>query len=738
MRHSSYLLFVVLSLGDAAWASAQDTSAPRALTAVRLLDSDVLRIDGIPDETVWERAQPATDFIQRDPANGAPATERTEVRVLYDTDRLVIGVVLHDTEPARVLGNQMQRDQSFQADDRFMLTLDTFLDGRSGYYFEVNPAGAMGDGLINPGDTDEGLGAGVNDAWDGIWLARVQRTATGWSAEIEIPFRTVNFAPAGDAWGVNFQRTVRRKNEESLWTGFARNLGLTRMSNAGRLEGLGGMSQGMGLDLKPYAVGNVSSAPGRGRSGAVATGDVGFDVFYNLTPALRANVSVNTDFAETEVDDRQVNLTRFPLFFEEKRDFFLQGSSYFDFARDLGNQIMPFFSRRIGLDGRGQPQPIHVGAKVTGQVGAFDVGALQVRAGESVNSPGADFSVLRVRRRAFEQSYIGGLYTRRSDRTPGASDAQTAGIDASLRTSRFRGDQTIDLSGYYIWTSNPLDTGDSSAFGARLQYPNDPFAFDVYYREIQPNYDPRVGFLQRTGIRVTNPDVEYVWRFDDHPWLRSWETGVDLQFINDPDNRSLTRDLGFTPISLEFNDGSEASFTISRQFERLDEDFEISDGVILPFGGEYGFTRYAFEAETADQYPVSVNGSVVFGDFFSGDRQEYGFGVDLRPRPGVALSLETEHNVLNLAQGSFSTDVFRLAANTQFSPWLSLVNNLQYDSVSRQLGWQMRFRWIQRPGNDLFLVYTHNWEELSRPDGPARFGTLDNRLATKIAYTLRF
>ena len=449
--------------------SAQEPAGPAVRTVSAVRTAAAVAIDGVLDEAAWSSAVAATDFRQRDPDNGAPATERTEVRLLYDADRLILGVTLHDSEPDRLLGNQMQRDQPFLADDRFMWTIDTFLDGRSGYYFEINPAGAMGDGLIDPSETDDDLGADVNKSWDGIWTARVRRGATGWTAEIEIPFRTVNFDPNNGAWGINFQRTVRRKNEESLWTGYERNFGLARMSNAGRAEVLSGLSQGLGLDLKPYVVGNVSSAPGRGRAGSIATGDIGLDLFYNLTPALRANVSINTDFAETEVDERQVNLTRFPLFFQEKRDFFLQGSSYFDFARELGNQITPFFSRRIGLDSRGQPQRIDVGGKLTGQVGAFDLGVMQVRTADSLNQAGADVSVLRVRRRLLRQSYLGGLYTRRADRATGSPDRHTAGADFALATSSFRGsDKAIDWSGFYLFTSNPDGTGDAAASGSRL------------------------------------------------------------------------------------------------------------------------------------------------------------------------------------------------------------------------------------------------------------------------------
>ncbi len=731
---AAFLLVALPSLG-----LSQDPGG-RTLQASRLSPGDVLGLDGVPDEPAWRRADVATDFLQRDPDNGAAASERTEVRLLYEASRLIIAVICHDSEPERVLGNQMQRDQSFDADDRFMWTIDTFMDGRSGYYFEINPSGAMGDGLIDPSQSGgfDGLGAGVNNSWDGIWLARVRRSPTGWTAEIEIPFRTLNFDPDAASWGINFQRTVRRKNEESLWTGHARNQGLAQMTHAGRLVGFSGLSHGLGLDLKPYVVGNVSSAPGRGRPGALSTGDVGLDLFYNVTSAVRANFSINTDFAETEVDERRVNLTRFPLFFEEKRDFFLEGSSFFDFSREDDESVVPFFSRRIGLDVEGAPQRIDFGAKLTGQAGAFDIGTLQVRTAESHGLAGEDFSVVRMRRRLLRQSYVGGLYTRRAARLSDVVNRHTAGIDFQLQTATFREDRNLALSGFYVWTSNPVGSGESAGYGLRLAYPNDPFSAEIAVRELQPNYDPAVGFVARRGYKRLNPSLEFAPRLRSHPWIRGFEFSFDLDIQNDADNRPLTREFELTPFEVNFHDGSRLAFDVTPQYERLEEDFEISDGVILPAGQRYEFTRYQIGGSTADHRMVALNGDVSFGDFYSGSRREYVLAVAVRPRRGVAITFEGEHNVLELAEGSFDADVIRALVNTQFSPWLSVVNNLQYDTVSRLLGWQARVRWIQRPGNDLYFVYTHNWRDAELSASSRRFETLDNRLASKLVYTMRF
>jgi hypothetical protein len=720
-------------------AQAQDAQLP-VVHALRVTDPEAIRVDGVLDEAIWERVEPATRFVQRDPDNGAPASEQTEVRILYDDHRLVLGVVCHDSEPSRVLGNQMQRDQSFDADDRFMWTIDSFLDGRSGYFFEINPSGAMGDGLIDPSQQDGDLGADINKSWDGIWLARVHRNEGGWTAEIEIPFRTLNFDPGSGTWGMNFQRTVRRKNEESLWTGHARNQGVARMSNAGRVSGFSGLSQGVGLDLKPYAVGSVFAAPGRGDGDRTAVGDVGLDLFYNLTPALRANVSINTDFAETEVDQRQVNLTRFPLFFEEKRDFFLEGSSFFDFGREPGNHVLPFFSRRIGLDEEGHPQRIDVGAKLTGQAGPFDVGVLQVRTAEHDLLPGEDFSVVRLRRRAFRQSYVGGVYTRRSARGGAVEDRHTAGVDFELQTSSFRGNQNLELSGMYLWTSNPLDTGESGAWALRFSYPNDPLSARISYRELQDFYDPAIGFYERRGYRRLNPVVEWNPRPVNHPWIRSFQFGINFDLQNDTADRPLTRAWRITAFDVNTHSGDSVRLEVTPTYERLEEDFEISDGITLPEGERYRFTRYQLSYFGADHRVIKIQPEVEFGSFFSGTRQQYTLEIGLRPRRGVNIALEAERNLVDLAEGSFTTDVVRLSGATQFSPWTSLVNNVQYDTESRLLGWQMRVRWIRRPGNDFYVVYTHNWQEFDRLDEfrERRFATLDNRLAMKAVYTLRF
>jgi hypothetical protein len=701
----------------------------RTMQAERLREGETVSLDGRLDESVWLRAVPATDFIMQDPILGGTPTEPTEVRIAFDRDNLYMGVTAHDSEPDRLLGNTMRRDEFLGSDDRFMWTMDTFLDQQSGYFFEMNPYGLMADAVMGPGGSN-------NRQWDGIWDARVLRSEIGWTLEIVIPFRTLNFDPNAPAWGINFQRTVRRKSEESLWTGHQRNQGLRRMSSAGLLVGIQDVSQGVGLDVRPYTAGYIAEAPGRTPpTGRDESADIGLDVFYNITPNLRANLTVNTDFAETEVDQRQVNLTRFPIQFPEKRAFFLEGGTFFDFAQ--GAPVQPFFSRRIGLGANGQPQTIHGGVKLTGQTGANDVGLLLVRTGEDADQSmiGEDFGVLRVRRRVLTQSYFGGIYTWRHQRGTGVDDAHTAGADFRLATTTFLGSENLELAGYVLGNSNAGDFTDALSYGARLAYPNDLWSGSLEFSEVPLAHNPAIGFVRRRGFRSYVPSVSFAPRPQNHPLIRQFRWGATWEVLTDMDNTVVTRELNLTLGEISTHAGDNFGFGVSRVYELLDDDFEISEGVILLNGTDYTFNRWRVGGGTANRRIVALNGQYGWGGFFSGDRRDINLGLAVRPRPGIRLNANFERSRVELAEGSFTTRLYRLVLDNQFNPRVYIINNVQYDSVSRVLGWQARFRWILSPGNDLYLVYQQNW--LDDPVA-GTLGTLDRRAATKLSYTHRF
>lgn len=748
---------VFLCLGVMRFEAFAQNARPE-VRAYRLADGESIVVDGSPDDPAWKKAVPATDFRQRDPDNGSPATERTEVRVIFDQDRIILGVICFDSEPDKLLGNQMQRDVPFSADDRFLFSIDPFMNGRTGYFFEINPSGAMGDGLITGptgggggggrgGGGGGGFGGGMNKSWDGIWIARVRRTSSGWSAEIEVPFKTLNFDPRTTVWGANFQRTVKRKNEESLWTGWLRDEGLTRMSNAGRVTGVENITQGLGLDLKPYVVGTAGNAPGRNLPATTGDGDLGLDAFYNVTPALKANFTLNTDFAETEVDQRRTNLTRFPLFFPEKREFFLDGANFFDFPP---GDSSPFFSRRIGLN-QGRPQPILYGAKLVGQVGKQDVGLLQMSTsaeevavgGVPTTLKGEDFTVARVKRRFGRQSSAGVLYTRRAARDSIVDPRQTIGADLTLATPAFLGDKSLDSGLWFLHTTKPdfltedgeaAPAGGTNGYGWRVNVAKDPWRTALYFREFEGAYDAGVGFTPRRNFRRWSPQAHWNPRLRSHPYIRGFQFQAQMDLNLDLDNQLIDRDVHFTPFEVEFHSGDRFQVDVFRQAERLDRDFEISDGVVLPGGQRSEWTRYQVRYMAASRRRVSGSVEYSAGPFWDGDRRELNLEVNVRPRPGINVQLASEYNDVDLPEGSFTTRLYRIDARTQFSPWISLSNNLQYDSESGGLGWQVRFRWIQKPGNDIFVVWTQNW----RDESTIGFKPLDRRGAAKIVRTIRF
>jgi len=719
-----------------------DNGGRRRMNAFRLNDGESVMLDGVLDEPIWSRAVPASDFIQQDPQNGRPATERTEVRIAFDDESLYMGVTCFDSEPEKWIGYQRRRDEGLNSDDRFQWVIDTFLDGRTGYFFEMNPSGLMADALMGTN--------GQNREWDGIWNARHRRSEIGWTLEIVIPFRTLNFNPSSDTWGINFQRTVKRKNEESLWMGWSRNQGLRRMSNTGLVSGIRDVTQGHGLDIKPYGVFTSQSSPGRDNSSMVGDASAGVDLFYNLTPQLRANFTVNTDFAQTEVDQRQVNLTRYSLFFPEQRDFFLDGGIFFDFASPVGNnqgfynqssfdneRILPFFSRRIGLSASSEPQKIEFGTKLTGQMGAQDVGVLHVRSGDedATGTIGEDFTVVRVKRRMLQQSYFGAMYTRRDSRTAADGTAHTAGVDARLATSSFLGDQNLEVDGWFLNSSRPGVTRGGSAFGAALNYPNDRWNGRVDAVEVQENFDPAVGFVTRRGYRRYTQSLEFGPRPANNRYIRQLTFGGAATLQTDLHNDVLQRGVEATLLQLNLQSQDWFNMAVSNRYERLDAPFEITNDITLPAGASYTFNRLRMWGQTANRRVLALYGRYEVGDFYSGTRTERQANLSIRVRPGFFLYINGQWNSVKLAEGSFTTRLYRFTGETQFSPFIALVNNIQYDTQTAVLGWQSRFRWILTPGNDLYVVYTHNWL-----DDPVlnRFATLDKRAASKILYTYRF
>jgi len=681
-------------------------------------------VDGRLDEPVWQRAAPIGRFVQREPTEGSEPSEDTDVRVLYTDSALYIGVLCHDRSPHEIVSTQLTRDAELDVDDRILIVLDPFFDHRNGFFFEVNPAGARSDGQVS--NNAERLSL----EWDGIWNAVARITDQGWIAEIEIPFKTLRFKPGQTTWGFNVEREIKRRQEIDRWTAARQNIWIGNLAEAGRLEGLEGVQQGRGLDLRPHA--SVAAANGDPESA------LGVDVFKNLTPSLSAALTVNTDFAETEADLRQVNLTRFPLFFPEKRAFFLEGAGVFDVAGLVNTtDIRPFFSRRIGLL-EDLAVPIRVGAKLTGRQGHYNVGVLDIETGSlddpaltGGSVPRQNLLAARVSRNILQQSWIGAIVTHGNP--TGAGDNTLIGGDARFATSTFRGNKNLSLDLYLFATDDEASRSRAGAGGFKLDYPNDRWDVALNFKQIGENFRPALGFVPRAGIRKTDVSIAFQPR-PDRWGIRQFFFELEPAVVTNLRNRIETWSVFTAPFNLRTESGEHLEWNYIPQFERLDEPFEVSPGVVIP-PGSYQWTRYRAEVETATKRPWVVEAAWWWGGFYGGTLRQIEASVTLKPNTHVAVSAQAERNDVTLPQGRFYTEILTIRADYNFTPDISWANLAQYDNASRIAGWQSRFRWILRPGNDLFLVVNRGW---FRTFDDGRFEPRFDRESAKLQYTFRF
>jgi hypothetical protein len=691
--------------------------------------TESMRIDGRLDETAWQTADPIGPLRQREPIENADPSEQTSVQVLFDDHALYIAIVCRDRSPSAIVSTQLTRDANLDVDDRITIVLDPFFDHRNGFFFQVNPAGARADGQVS--NNSEHL----NPDWDGIWNAAARISDEGWVAEIEIPFKTLRFKPGQTVWGFNVERQIKRRQETDRWAAPRQNIWISNLAEAGRLEGLEGIQQGLGLDVRPYVSGGEENSEG------TLTG--GIDFVHNLTPNLNAAVTVNTDFAETEVDIRQVNLTRFPLFFPEKRAFFLEGAGVFDIA-GLANttDIRPFFSRRVGLvedlNGDNLEVPLRVGVKLTGRQSDYNVGLLDVETGP-LHDPALpngfvdrqNLFAARVSRNILEQSWIGGIVTHGNPTGTGTNTL--IGADARLATSTFRGNENLSLALFLLGTEDETSGRKAGAGGFTVDYPNDRWDVALSWKHIGGAFQPALGFVPRTGIRKTDLYVAFQPR--PERWgIRQFFFEFEPTYITNLENRVENWRIFTAPFNTRTESGEHLEWNYIPEFEHLDTPFEISPGIVIP-AGSYQWTRFRTEANSGTKRVWVVDAALWWGGFYGGTRRQLEFGLTLKPNTHVALSLQDERNDVALPQGSFYTQILTLRADYNFTPNVSWANLAQYDNESRIAGLQSRFRWILRPGNDLFLVLNRGWyRTLDDPHFEPSF----DRGSAKLQYTFRF
>lgn len=675
-------------------------------------------IDGVLSDPAWQEAAVIEDLLQVEPMEGAAPSERTRVLLARDEHNLYIAVRCGDREPQAIVAKVMQRDKN-GGDDRVQFVLDGFGRQREGYYFQLTPAGAKLDALV------DSAGA-FNVAWDSIWLGQARVDGSGWTAEFAIPFKSLAFDPVSDAWGFNVSRYIARKQETARWSYPFRSKGVTALDYTGVLHGFAELQQGLGLDLKPALT--VKRSDNRVIPKKDNEARPSFDAVYRITPALAATVTVNTDFAETEDDSRVINLSRFPLFFPEKRDFFLEDATVFSFA---DGSITPFFSRRIGLNASGQPVDIEAGAKLTGRAGRWSIGLLDAQTGASGALPRKNLAAGRLAYQPFGESSAGLIATRGDPR--GDFDNTTAGADFTWRNSNVTEGKSISSTAYYVQTDSEFAGARDDAFGLSLNYPNDPLSFSLSAREIGANWDPALGFVARTGIRSYSGNLYRYFR-PSMPWVREWLVGGYASNTTDLHGRGQDGYAGAPDIYLTFKSGDQVGILYQRDYERLNEPFEIAPGVVVP-AGKYQSDNYYVSFVPASSRPLS--GSLIYGqgDRYTGNYRYYLASLIWRPSSRISTQAVYIGTITRLPEGEFAADVYRYRLDLSYSPRLSWNNLVQFDNFSQQLGWFSRIRWTLEPDNDVFLVMS---KRLQRDTATHEFSTLSTDLAAKVGWTFRF
>jgi hypothetical protein len=690
---------------------ARDESGRVTVRAIRL--SNPLTIDGRLNESIYAETPSMSDFIQSAPLEGQKATEITEVWVFYDEDNVYVSVRAHESDPSRIVASEMRRDNTsvFAGSDAVGFILDTFYDRRNGALFTVNAVGGLADGQV----TNESV---YNANWNPIWDAQVTRIAEGWSFEAVVPFKSLRYQPGDEqVWGFNVRRVNRAKNEESFLTRIPIakvQQGILQSSLAATLVGLRVPSGARNLDVKPYVTGSMATdlavTPQRRND---ATGDVGLDVKYGITQNISADFTYNTDFAQVEADEQQINLTRFSLFFPEKREFFLENQGLFEFGgiqatSSAGDSPILFYTRRIGLTA-GRPVPIDVGGRLTGRTGRYSFGALAINTGTepSVASSEATFSVVRLKRDVFRRSSVGMLFTSRS--SPSAAANFAYGLDGVFALS-----PNLTLNSYWARTRTIGRTGDDVSYRGDLNYAGDRYGLQVERLAIGRHFLPEVGFVRRTDLERSFAQGRFSPRLRNSRLVRrlSWVAG--LTYIENSVGRVETRS-GRGEFAIEFHSSDRLALTIFREREFVPVPFPVASAVVLP-EGEYDYGSAQISYTLGQQRKISGNVALEHGSFYSGRKTTWSVSrgrLSLVPR----LTFEPNYslNIVDLPEGDFTTNLVGTRVTYTMTPRMFASALVQFNSDARMVSSNARVRWEYQPGSEFFAVYTDERDTADLP-----------------------
>jgi hypothetical protein len=686
----------------AGWAHAQEHdhggTVPQHIEAKRT--DQAPSVDGVLDEPVWREAAIVDSFTQQEPSDGAPASERTEVLVLYDAEHLYIGLHAFDSDPSGVIATEMRRDSPRLLDeDNFQIILDSFRDSRSGYMFVTNPLGAKLEQQVfeEGGGNLRGAASNINRDWNGVWDAAARRTPDGWVAEIAIPMVTVRSPEVEvQTWGVNFMRSIRRKNEQVYWAPIPKPYTLTRVSLAGTVSGMSGVTRGLDLRIKPFVV----AGGRRDRSGtSVSTSgmrEIGLDAKYGLSSGLTLDVTANTDFAQAEVDEQQINLTRFPLFFPEKRDFFLENSGQFTVGNQGNTRVADlFFSRRIGLSSTGQPVALLGGARLTGKMGENNVALMQLQTGEAFGRPGENFLVARYSRDMGQRSRVGGLLVNKEAVNSPAFN-RTFAADMLIAPT-----PSLSFHSFLARSATPGITDNQQAFHSRVMFQNSRWNTYGEFTDIEDNFNAEAGFVPRTGIRTSSLHIERNPR--PGGLIRVMEPMLNINYTTDQQNRLITRRIHHM-VGTRFQNGAYLNIILNRWLEVLDEPFAIHRDVTIP-SGVYRFHDWNFTFNTNPARRFYERFTYAPQTFYGGTRHDVDLALGVRASSRASAEISLQHNNVDLPWGEFVLNLGILRFDYAVSPSMTIRSLSQYNSSTRQLSTSIRYNFIFRPGSDLYVVY---------------------------------
>ena len=712
------LLFALLLFVPAAYGTDPPIaeSAAKTVRANRIAQPPVL--DGLVNESLWAEMEPAGGFTQQNPDEGQPATERTEVRVAFDDRNIYFSIICFDSRPGDIVLTQNRRDGSLTNTDSIQILLDTFHDGQNAFIFGTSPTGLEFDGQVSKAGQERGGGGGPNRAggggggaqrggaaafnlnWDGVWEVRSQITERGWESEMAIPFRTLRYRPGVDqTWGLNITRNLRRRNEQSFWSPISRAYNFTQITSAGTLSGLETRTL-RNLKLLPYVLGGFSQDYTLADDQSQFERDAGLDLKYSLTPSITLDATFNTDFAQVEVDDEQVNLTRFDLFFPEKRSFFLENAGFFEFGSPQEVEI--FFSRRIGLDQDRNQVPIDAGARISGKIGPYQIGFLDMQTRQRDGAaPANNYTVARFSRELPNRSSIGVIGVNRQATT------HFAGAPAFNRT--FGADANFGIGEYGNWfnyvakTQSPHLEGSDHAYSSRFEYNDSRHEFQLGYLETGHNFNPEVGFIRRNGFRKPS----YMYRHTRYP-ANSRILTIEPHFSA---NHWFTLDSGERESSFEhyhldsrWQNGGRVGFAFNRNFERLDEPFEVFPGISID-PGRYSFNEAVFNYGTDPSARFFVRGNLATAGFYDGNIRTVSFTAGYQRSENLTWTGSWTRNFVKLPAGDFNTDLVGLRFNWSFTPKSYLQTFSQYNNATRQIGHNVRLAFLSTSSTGFYLVY---------------------------------